>query len=140
MSEAVMGFVPAAERLTLAGVLTNATPQNELIIALLIAAAIGSIAAWAMALPKVAKGEPAGLGFLKIVRAAGPMLGFLGAALTLLNGFIGMANVRPAPGLTILAPGWAEATLQVVLGLLAATIATVCEQHLEAKVRRAARS
>lgn len=135
MSDVVMSVVPAAERLTLAGVLTNATPQNELIMALLIAAAIGSVAAWAMALPKVAKGEPAGLGLLKIVRGAGPMLGFLGAALTLLNGFIGMANVRPAPGLTILAPGWAEATLQVVLGLLAATIATVCEQHLEAKLR-----
>jgi hypothetical protein len=136
MADVVTVVAPAAERLTLAGVLTNATPQNELIMALLIAAVIGSVAAWAMALPRAAKGEAAGLGFLKIVRGAGPLLGFLGASLTLLNGFIGMANVRPAPGLTILAPGWAEATLQVVLGLLAATIATVCEQHLEAKLRK----
>ena len=52
--------------------------------------------------------------------------------------FIGMANVRPAPGLTVLAPGFAEATLAIMLGLLATTVAVVCERHLEGRIRQAA--
>jgi biopolymer transport protein ExbB/TolQ len=37
-----------------------------------------------------------------------------------------------------MAPGWAEAALAVMLGLLATFVAVVCERHLEGKIRRAA--
>jgi hypothetical protein len=38
-----------------------------------------------------------------------------------------------------MAPGWAEAALAVMLGLLATTVAVVCERHLEGRIRRADR-
>ena len=46
--------------------------------------------------------------------------------------------MRPAPSISVMAPGWAEAALAVMLGLLATTIAVTCERHLEARIRRAA--
>jgi hypothetical protein len=38
----------------------------------------------------------------------------------------------------VLAPGWAEAAMAVMLGLLATTVAVLCERHLEGRIRRAA--
>jgi hypothetical protein len=138
--EVAYSVVPAAERLSLAGVFADATPVNQAMMAILIAATLGSVAIWAMSLPKVGKGDGAGLavalGRLKIVRSAGAMLGLLGASYCLLNGFIGLSNVRPVPTASVMAPGWAEATFLVMLGLLASTVAVICERHLEAKIAR----
>lgn len=130
--------VPAAERLSLAGVLADAAPANQLVMGVLILATLGSLAAWAVGLNRLKQGETpvTALGWLSIVRSAGVMLGLLAASLTLLGGFLGIANVRPAPDMTIMAPGWAEAILEVTLGLLASTVAVICERSLEARVRR----
>lgn len=135
-------IVPPAERLTLLRVLANATPSVQLLMVLLIAATLVAVVIWAASLPKVGQGDAKGLagalGRLRIVRSSGALLGLLAASITLLSGFIGMANVRPTPSLAVLAPGWAEAALAVMLGLLASSIAVICERHLEGRIRRAA--
>lgn len=134
--------VPPAERLTFGGVFADASVEVQIAMALMIAGAVGSLVIWALNLSKVGsadtKGLAGGLGWLKIVRSAGVLLGVLTASFILLSGSIGVANVRPTPSLTVLAPGFAEASLAVMLGLLASTVAVICERHLEARIRRAA--
>jgi hypothetical protein len=134
--------VPPAERLSFGGVFMDAAPEVQLVMLLLVLGAVGSIAVWAMGLAKLRKGDAKGiagaLGRLKIVRAAGAPLGVLGASYVLMMGFIALSNVRPTPPVAVLAPGWAEAAMVVFLGLLATTVAVICERHLEAGVRRAA--
>jgi hypothetical protein len=139
---AVLQWAPPAERLTLAGVFAHATGPVQAAFAILIAAALAALAVWASSLGKVgggdAKGVAAALGRLRIVRSGGAPLGLLAASYTLFACFLGMANVRPAPSLTVLAPGFAEAALAVMLGLLATTVAVICERHLEGRLRQAA--
>ncbi|PZQ59239.1 MAG: hypothetical protein DI570_16390 [Phenylobacterium zucineum] len=135
-------LVPPAERLTFGDVFADASLMVQAVFAALIVSAVAAVAIWAMSLGKVgkadAKGLAAALGRLKIVRAAGTPLGALTAAYVLLSGFIGIANVRPTPSMAVMAPGWAEAALAVMLGLLATTVGVLCERHLEAQIRRAA--
>jgi hypothetical protein len=140
--EAGYARVPPAERLTFAGVVADALPQVQLMMALMAAGAVASVVVWAMSLGKVGQGDARGvagaLARLKIVRSGAAPLGFLTAAYVLFSGFLGIANVRPTPTLAVLAPGFAEATLAVMLGLLATAVAVICERHLEGRVRRAA--
>ena len=68
------------------------------------------------------------------MRSGGAPLGALGASYVLFAGFMGIANVRPTPSVAVLAPGWAEAALAVMLGLLATTVGVLCERHLEARI------
>ncbi|MGA0604969.1 hypothetical protein ACO2Q0_03130 [Phenylobacterium sp. VNQ135] len=141
-TEADYTVVPVAERLTFGGVFADASLEVQIAMALMIAGAIASLVIWAMNLSKVGRADTralaGGLGWLKIIRSAGVLLGVLTASFILLAGFIGVANVRPTPSLTVLAPGFAEASLAVMLGLLASTVAVICERHLEARIRRAA--
>jgi hypothetical protein len=134
--------VPPAERLTAVRILAHATPVVQLVFALLMIGVLAAVAVWVMGLGQVGKGDArrlaAALGRLKIMRSVAAPLGLLGASYTLLNGFIGLSNIRPTPTLAVLAPGWAEAALAVLLGLLATTVAVACERHLEARIRRAA--
>lgn len=134
--------VPAAERLTFGDVFADASVEVKTAMVLLIAGAAASLVIWAMSLRKVRQADAPALagamGWLRIIRSGGVMLGVLTASFILLWSFIGVANVRPAPSLTVLAPGFAEACLAVMLGLLASTVAVVCERHLEARIRRAA--
>ncbi len=134
--------VPLAERLTIFGVFANATPLVQVAFVLLLVATFAALVIWGTSLGKVgradAKGLAGALGRLRIVRSGAGPLGLFAASLTLFSGFVGMANVRPTPTLAVLAPGWAEAALAVMLGLLATTVAVVCERHLEGRIRRAA--
>ena len=135
-------IVPPAERLTLPRVFADASLEVQLMLALLIGAAIASVVFWGLSLGKVgggdAKAVASALGRLKIVRSGAAPLGFLTAAYVLFCGFLGIANVRPTPSLTVMAPGFAEATLAIMLGLLASALAVIGERHLEARIRRAA--
>ena len=137
-----MTVVPPDERLTVGGVFADASLEMQVIFAILAVSVLASLVIWAMSLPKVGKADAKGLagalGRLRIVRSGASPLGLLGAAYVLFSGFLGMANVRPAPSITVMAPGWAEAALAVMLGLLATTVAVVCERHLEGRIRRAA--
>lgn len=134
--------VAPAQRLSLGGVFAHATVLVQGAFAILIVAVLAALVVWARSLGKVgggdAKGVAGALGRLRIVRSAGAPLGLLAASYTLFNSFLGVANVRPTPSLTILAPGYAEAALAVMLGLLATTVAVICERHLEGRIRRAA--
>ena len=134
--------VPEAERLTVGRVFADAAPEVQLVFALLLISTVAALAVWAMSVPKVgqadAKGLAGALGRLRIVRSGATPLGLLAASYILFSGFLGMAHVRPAPTLTVLAPGLAEAALAVMLGLLATVIAVICERHLEGRIRRAA--
>ena len=142
LSAPAYALVPAAERLSFSDVFADAGAPVQAMMALLILGAVTSPVVWALALPQVGKADAKGLarslGWLRIVRSAAALLGFFAASYTLLAMFLGIANTRPAPSLTLLAPGFAEATLAVMLGLLAATLAVIAERHLEARVRRAA--
>src|SRR4029453_10417605 len=113
-----------------------------LVFAILLVSVAAALAIWAMNVAKVgqadAKRLAGALGRLRVVRSAATPLGFLAASYTLFAGFLGIANVRPAPSISVMAPGWAEAALAVMLGLLATTVAVACERHLEARIRRAA--
>lgn len=138
----VYTVVPPAERLTVLGVFADASREMQIVMAILLVATVVSLAVWALSLGKVgkadAKGVAGALGRLRIVRSAGVPLGCLAASYVMFSSFLGISNVRPAPSLTVVAPGLAEAALAIMLGLLATTVAVVCERHLEGRVRRAA--
>lgn len=138
----VYTVVPPAERLTVLGVFADASREMQIVMAVLLVATVVSLAVWALSLGKVgkadAKGVAGALGRLRIVRSAGVPLGCLAASYVMFSSFLGISNVRPAPSLTVVAPGLAEAALAIMLGLLATTVAVVCERHLEGRVRRAA--
>jgi hypothetical protein len=138
----VFTVVPLADRLTVVGVFADAAPEMKLLMVLMAAGAIAAVVVWALSLGKVGKADAKGLagalGRLRIVRSGGAPMGFLGAAYVMFSSFMAMSNIRPAPGLTVVAPGLAEAALAIVLGLLATTVAVICERHLEGRIRRAA--
>lgn len=134
-------LVPAEDRLTLLGVFMDADIVVKLIMAGLLVAAVAALAVWiAQAARARSAGTVRGLGFLSALGAGGPLIGFFGSAYTLLHSFIGLSNVRPAPTLSVLAPGFAEATLCAALGLLAAAIATIGHRHIQSKLLRRAAS
>ena len=58
------------------------------------------------------------------------------AAFVLLNGFIGIANVGVSVPMAVLAPGFAEAALLVVLGLVAGVVGVICHWIIEARIDR----
>jgi hypothetical protein len=121
-----------AQHLQLFSVVANAKPVVMLCLLLLVAAIVSATAVWVLQLTKgktVAVGGRAGI-FLTGMLAAGPLIGLTAAAYGLMDMAIGIANVRPEPNLTILAPGFAEAGLCVTLGLLAAALAAVYRLHL----------
>lgn len=140
--EPTYAVVPPSERLTILGVFADASLEMKLVFAILLISVVAAVVVWATSLPKVGKADAKGLagalGRLRIVRSAATPLGLLGASYVLFSGFLGISNVRPAPTITVMAPGWAEAALAVMLGLLATTVAVACERHLEARIRRAA--
>lgn len=139
---ATFTVVPGDQRLTMAGVVADAAPEVQIMMAVLTLATLASAAVWAGSLGKVGRGDAKGLASalarLRIVRSGATPLGFFAAAYVMFGGFLGAANVRPAPSLTVMAPGFAEATLAIMLGLLATTVAVVCERHLEGRIRQAA--
>lgn len=138
----VYTILPVAERLTVGKVFLDASPEVKLVLALLIIGAVAAVAVWAMSLGKVGKADAKGLagamGRLRIVRSAGVPLGCLAGAYVMFSSFLAISNVRPAPSLTVVAPGLAEGALAIMLGLLATTVAVICERHLEGRIRRAA--
>lgn len=134
--------VPLAERLTFAGVVADASVEVQVAMAIMIFATVASAAVWAMSLGKVYSADTRALSValtkLRIVRSAAVPMGCLTASYVLFASFIGLANVRPTPSMGVVAPGLAEATLAILLGLLAATVAVVAERHLEGRMRSAA--
>lgn len=133
---------PAAGHLTLMAVIADAAPPVQLVVAALVLAIATVVVLWAGSLPKVgagnAKALAATLGRLRMLRSAGAPVGALAGSYSLLMLFIGIANVRPAPTLEQLAPGFAEAVLALMVGLCATSVAAILERHLETRIRCAA--
>ncbi|WP_309605768.1 MotA/TolQ/ExbB proton channel family protein [Phenylobacterium sp.] len=133
-----LAVVPTAERLTGLAIFANAHPIVQVVFAGLVISTVAAVAIWIVQLARLRQRRSDGLAgavaFLSALSAAGPMIGFFGAAYDLLDMFIGIANVRPAPSLSILAPGLAEAALSACLGLLAAAVAAIAHRHLKARL------
>lgn len=134
--------VPDFERLSFAQVFLDASRLNQGVMLILIAMGLAAIVLWALGFGRSLSSQPsrsvAGLRYLKGMWVGALLLGLFGASFTLLSGFMGLANVRPTPAMAVLAPGYAEAMFQVMLGLAASTLAVICHQDLDARLRRLA--
>jgi len=126
--------LPLAQRLTLMGVLTHAKPLVQLVFAGLVVAIAYAAFVYIRGIVARRDERAGGLVFLAALAAAGPLIGFFGAAYGLLDMSIGIANKRPSATLIMLAPGYAEAGLCAALGLLAGAIAVIGHRHLKARL------
>jgi hypothetical protein len=125
----IVQAVPVDQRLTLLGVVTHAKPVVEVFMFLMFVMLIAAVVVWVMQL--TGRRDPErGESLLSTVLVTAPLFGLTAAAYGLMDMSIGIANVRPAPDLTILAPGFAEAGLCILLGLLAASLAAAFRAHL----------
>ncbi|MBS0490469.1 MotA/TolQ/ExbB proton channel family protein [Phenylobacterium sp.] len=135
-------IVPEFERLNFAQVFLDASRLNQGVMLILMLMAAAAVVLWALGIGRSLSAQPsrsvAGLRYLKGMWVGALLLGLSGASYTLLASFIGLANVRPTPSLAIMAPGFAEIMAQITLGLAAATLAVICHQDLDARLRRLA--
>lgn len=126
--------MPTPSSLTVIDVFTHAKPVVMLAFAGLIVATAYAAFVYIAGLAARRSERPRGLTFLAALAAGGPLIGLFGAAYGILDMCIGIANVRPAPSVTVLAPGYAEAALSVTLGLLAGAVAVIGHRHLMARL------
>ena len=125
----------APARLTLAAVFGDAAPSVKLV---MLALVVGALAAMIVTVLKLASGRrlSGGSAYVSALRLGGPLLGLVGAMYVLLMGFIGMANVGEPVPMAVLAPGYAEAALLFLLGLLAGVVGVICHWIIEARIDR----
>jgi hypothetical protein len=130
-----MALVAIQDRLTPIGVFANAAPPMKLIIVCLL---LSIIAALVLAGIKLASGPrlSGGSALLSGLRVGGPVAGLLGAAWAGLNMALGLANVAGAVPVNILAHGYAEVMLLIVLGFLAGTVAVIANWAVESRIDR----
>lgn len=129
ITQVAVQAVPADQRLSLLGVVTHAKPVVEVFLFLMFLMLIAAVVVWAIEVSGRRAGERTE-GVLSMVLVTAPLFGLTAAAYGLMDMSIGIANVRPAPDLTLLAPGFAEAGLCILLGLLAASVAAAFRAHL----------
>lgn len=121
--------------ITFGDVFGDAAPSMKLVMLLLI---VGPLAAVIVTVLKLASGRrlSGGSAYVSALRLGGPLLGLMGAVYVFLMSFIGIANAgRPVP-MAVLAPGFAEAALLFLLGLLAGVVAVICHWIIEARIDR----
>ena len=125
----------AAPRITLTTVFFEADETMQFLMIALVAASLASIMVTGL---KLASGKRlnGGSAFVSALRLGGPLIGLVGAAFNLLMGFIGMANVGEPVPMAVLAPGFAEAALLFLLGLMAGVIGVICHWIIEARIDR----
>jgi hypothetical protein len=122
-------------RITPVEVFDLGTPLSKLIVLVLLAAMLAALVVVAF---KLAGGKRlnGGSAFLSGLRLGGPIIGGLGACSSLLMMTIGVANIAATVTLKTLAPGFAEAFLQLGLGFLAGAVAVVCNWAVESRIDR----
>lgn len=125
----------ASSQLDLNMVFGDASPFIKLLMVALVLAAVAALALTGL---KLAGGRrlAGGSSFVSALRLGGPLVGLLGAVLNLINIFIGIANARAEVPLTVLSPGFAEASLIFFLGLMAGVVAVICHWIIEARIDR----
>ncbi|HEX3363604.1 MotA/TolQ/ExbB proton channel family protein [Phenylobacterium sp.] len=126
--------LPPDQRLTGLLVISHAKPVVLVAMIVLFAAVIAAAALWVAEATHPTHRSGSIMGWLSSIAAGAPMLGLSAAAYGLMDACIGIANVRPVPTLSILAPGLAEALLCITLGCLASAIAAIGERHLKARL------
>jgi|WetSurMetagenome_2_1015567.scaffolds.fasta_scaffold276116_2 hypothetical protein len=116
-------------------VFQDATPLAKLVMIVLI---LAIVAALVVLVVKLSSGRrlSGGSAFLSGLRLGAPIIGFLGACFSLLMMTLGVANIPVEPTLKMLAPGFAEAFLQVGLGFLAGAVAVFAHWAVEARIDR----
>ena len=131
-----MNPIAVHDHLSPMGVFLDAAPAVKLIMACLL---VSMVAALIICAGKLASGPrlSGGSAFLSGLRLGGPILGLLGAAWTGLSMSLGFANApSPAP-VSVLAHGYAEIMLLVVIGLMAGAVAVIANWAVEARIDRA---
>jgi MotA/TolQ/ExbB proton channel family len=126
--------LPPDQRLTGLLVISHAKPMVLAAMVVLLAAVIAAAALWVSQAMRPAHRSGSAIGWLSAIAAGAPMLGLAAAAYGLMDACIGIANVRPVPTLSILAPGLTEAFFCIMLGCLASAVASVGERHLKARL------
>jgi biopolymer transport protein ExbB/TolQ len=121
--------------MTPVSIFLDAGPLIKAIILILVVAAITAVV---VTVKKVASGRhlTGGSAYLSGLRLGAPLLGLLGAAFNGLMMFVALAQFGPQP-INVLAPGLAEATFLVVMGLIVGVVAVICHWAVEARVDRA---
>lgn len=132
---AVTPGIALAEGLTPARIFLDAALPVQAIVVALAAAAIAAVV---VTVRKVSSGPhlTGGSAYLSALRLGAPLLGLLGAAFNGLMMFVALARFGSQP-INVLAPGLAEATFLVVIGLLVGVVGVICNWIVEAHVDRA---
>ena len=130
--------MPADQRLNVLKVFAHAQPVVQVLLFLLMVLLFAAVVVWVGQLAPGRRASSRGEAVLSAILVAAPLFGLTAAAYGLLDMSIGIANVRPSPDLTILAPGFAEASLCILLGLLAAALAAAFRAHLRLSGSRSA--
>lgn len=135
MLASLPGAAFAQSRLTLSTVFADADESMKL---LMIALIVASLAAIVVTAVKLAAGKRlnGGSAFVSALRLGGPLIGLVGAAFVLLSMFIGIANSSGPVPIPVLAPGFAEAALLFLLGLIAGVVGVICHWIIEARIDR----
>ena len=129
-----LALVAADQRLSGLGVILHAKPLVMVAMIVLIVAIVAAAARWIAETTRPGRRAGLALAWLSAIAAGAPMLGLAAAAYGLMDACIGLANVRPVPTLSILAPGLAEAFFCIMLGALAAAVARVGVNHLKGRL------
>ena len=126
----------AAPRLTLGVVFGDADELNKMLMVLVMAAALAAVLVTGL---KLASGKRlnGGSAFVSALRLGAPLMGLVGAAYVLLMMFIGIANFGGPVPLPVLAPGFAEAAMLFLLGVIAGVVGVVCHWIIESRIDRA---
>jgi hypothetical protein len=121
--------------ITPADVFAQAGPLDKFVMLILL---VSIVAAVAVLLTKLSRGKRlnGGSAFLSGLRLGGPIIGGLGACNSFLMMTLGYANVGGNLPLGVLAPGFAEAFLQVGLGFLTGAVAVICNWAVESRIDR----
>lgn len=125
----------AHHRVTPFDVFADAEPLAKLVMIVLLAAMLAALVVLA---GKLAGGKRlnGGSAFLSGLRFGGPIIGGLGACSSLLMMTLGVANAPMDVTLKMMAPGFAEAFLQVALGFLAGAVAVFGHWAVESRIDR----
>ena len=126
---------PAAPHVTPFIVFELAGPIGKLVVIVLLVSIVAALAVLAV---KMAGGRrlSGGSAFLSGLRFGAPIIGILGACNSLLSMTLGVANAPVTVTLKMMAPGFAEAFLQVGLGFLAGAVAVFAHWAVESRIDR----
>ena len=126
---------PVHHPITPVAVFAAGTPVMKLIVVILIVATVAALVVLAGKL-RGARRLNGGSAYLSGLRLGGPILGALGASWSLLSMTIGIANIGADLPMRALAPGFAEAFLQVAMGFLAGAVAVLAHWAVESRIDR----